>query len=149
MRAAVIGEFKIFAGSANPALAKSIACELGARLGGCVVDRYPDGNVAVELLESVRRKEVFLMQSTSPPASDHLVELLALADACRRAGAGCITAIVPYFGYGRADKHSGRREPIMARLVADVLQVVGIEHLVMVACIRRRSKAFFIFRWTA
>jgi ribose-phosphate pyrophosphokinase len=149
MRAAVIGEFKIFAGSANPALAKSIACELGARLGGCVVDRYPDGNVAVELLESVRRKEVFLMQSTSPPASDHLVELLALADACRRAGAGCITAIVPYFGYGRADKHSGRRGPIMARLVADVLQVVGIGHLVMMACLRRRSKAFFIFRWTA
>ena len=143
MRAAVIGEFKIFAGSANPALAKSIACELGARLGGCVVDRYPDGNVAVELLESVRRKEVFLMQSTSPPASDHLVELLALADACRRAGAGCITAIVPYFGYGRADKRSGRREPIMARLVADVLQVVGIEHLVMVDLHTPQIEGFF------
>src|SRR5258707_11984414 len=128
----VSNEFKIFTGTANPALARMIALELGAQVGSSAVNRYPDGNVAVQILETVRRKEVFLMQSTAPPASDHLIELLALADACRRAGAACITAIVPYFGYGRADKRSGRREPIMARLVADVLQVVGIEHLVMV-----------------
>jgi ribose-phosphate pyrophosphokinase len=78
-------EFTIFTGTANPALARTIASKLGAQVGACVVDRYPDGNVAVQLLETVRRKEVFLMQSTSPPVSDHLVELLALADACRRA----------------------------------------------------------------
>src|SRR5258705_12955762 len=143
MRAAVIGEFKIFAGSANPALAKSIACELGARLGGCVVDRYPDGNVAVQLLESVRRKDVFLMQPTSPPASDHLVELLALADACRRAGAARITAIIPYFGHGRADKRNGRREPIMARGVAGILQVVGIDHVVVVDLHTPQVESFF------
>src|SRR3979411_495542 len=143
MRAAVIGEFKIFAGSANPALAKSIACELGARLGGCVVDRYPDGNVAVELLESVRRKEVFLMQSTSPSVSDHLVELLALADACRRAGCARVTSVVPYFGHGRADKRNGRREPIMARVIADVLQVVGVDHVVVVDLHTPQIEGFF------
>jgi ribose-phosphate pyrophosphokinase len=136
-------EFTIFTGTANPALARTIACQLGVQIGMCVVDRFPDGNVAVELLESVRRKEVFLVQSTSPPASDHLVELLALADACRRAGAARITAIVPFFGHGRADKRNGRREPIMARLVADVLQTVGIDHAVMVDLHTPQIEGFF------
>ena len=124
--------FTIFTGNANPTLAARIARELGAQLSSCVVDRYPDGDVAVQLLDSVRRKEVFLVQPTSPPVNDHLVELLALADACRRAGASRITAIVPFFGYGRADKRQGKRESIMARVVADLLQVVGIGHIVTV-----------------
>src|SRR5258707_13037848 len=114
----VRNEFTIFAGTANPTLAASIARELGVRLGACSIDRFPDGEVAVRLLEPVRRKEVFLVQSTSPPVNDHLVELLALADACRRAAAAGITAIVPYFGYARADKRDGRREPITGRVVA-------------------------------
>jgi ribose-phosphate pyrophosphokinase len=101
------------------------------------------GNVAVRLLESVRRKEVFLMQPTSPPGSDHLVELLALADACRRAGAARITAIIPYFGHGRADKRNGRREPIMARVVADVLQAVGIGHVITVDLHTPQIEGFF------
>jgi ribose-phosphate pyrophosphokinase len=107
------------------------------------VDRFPDGNVAVELLESVRRKEVFLVQSTSPPPSEHLVELLALADACRRAGAARMTAIMPFFGHGRADKRNGRREPIMGRLVADVLQTVGIDHAVTVDLHTPQIEGFF------
>ena len=118
-------EFTIFSGSANPTLAATIARELGSQVGACVVDRYPDGDVAVQLLDLVRRKEVFLVQPTSPPVNDHLVELLALADACRRSGASRVSAIVPFFGYGRADKRNGKREPIMARVVADLLQVVG------------------------
>ena len=118
-------EFTIFSGSANPTLAATIARELGSQVGACVVDRYPDGDVAVQLLDSVRRKEVFLVQPTSPPVNDHLVELLALADACRRSGASRVSAIVPFFGYGRADKRNGKREPIMARVVADLLQVKG------------------------
>jgi ribose-phosphate pyrophosphokinase len=97
------------------------------------VDRYPDGDVAVQLLDSVRHKEVFLVQPTSPPVNDHLVEPLALADVCRRAGATRISAIVPFYGYDRADKRHGRREPIMARVVADLLEVVGISHIVTVA----------------
>ena len=121
----VRNEFTIFSGSANPTLAATIARELGSQVGACVVDRYPDGDVAVQLLDSVRRKEVFLVQPTSPPVNDHLVELLALADACRRSGASRVSAIVPVFGYGRADKRNGKREPIMARVVADLLQVKG------------------------
>jgi ribose-phosphate pyrophosphokinase len=91
----------------------------------------------------VRRKEVFLMQPTSPPTNDHLIELLALADACRRAGAARITAIVPFFGYGRADRRHGRREPIMARMVADLLEAVGITHIVTVDPHTSQIEGFF------
>jgi hypothetical protein len=108
-------EFTIFAGTANPALAAAIACELGVDVGACTVDRFPDGEVAVEIREPVRRKEVFLVQPMAPPVNDNLVELLALADACRRAAAACITAIVPYLAYTRSDKRHGWREPITAR----------------------------------
>src|SRR3979411_341348 len=83
------------------------------------------------------------MQSSSPPVSDHLVELLALADACRRAGCARVTSVVPYFGHGRADKHNGRREPIMARVVADLLQVVGISHVVTVDLHTPQIEGFF------
>jgi ribose-phosphate pyrophosphokinase len=113
-------------------LAAAIAHELGVQVGACAIDRFPDGEVAVQLLESVRRKEVFLVQPTSPPVNDHLIELLALADACRRAAAARIMAIVPYFGYARADKRHGRREPITGRVVADLLEAVGIAHVVTV-----------------
>jgi ribose-phosphate pyrophosphokinase len=116
---------------------------LGTQLGACVVDRYPDGDVAVQLLDSVRRKEVFLVQPTSPPVNDHLLELLALADACRRAGAARMTAIVPFFGYSRADKRHGKREPIMARVVADLLQVVGISHVITVDLHTPQIEGFF------
>jgi ribose-phosphate pyrophosphokinase len=134
--------FTIFAGTANPALASAIARELGVQVGGCVVDRFPDGEVVVQLLEPVRRKEVFLVQPTSPPVNDHLVELLALADACRRAAAR-ITAIMPYFGYARADKRHGRREPITGRVVADLLQTVGIAHVVTLDLHTPQIEGFF------
>jgi ribose-phosphate pyrophosphokinase len=135
--------FTIFAGTANPALASAIARELGVQVGGCVVDRFPDGEVVVQLLEPVRRKEVFLVQPTSPPVNDHLVELLALADACRRAAAARITAIMPYFGYARADKRHGRREPITGRVVADLLQTVGIAHVVTLDLHTPQIEGFF------
>jgi ribose-phosphate pyrophosphokinase len=94
VEAAVINRFTVFSGRANPALAHLIARELGCQLG-CVLKRYPDGEVSVQMRESVRRKEVFLMQPTSPPADDHLIELPALANAYRRAGAARIAAVVP------------------------------------------------------
>jgi ribose-phosphate pyrophosphokinase len=97
----------------------------------------------------VRRKEIFLVQPTSPPVNDHLIELLALADACRRAGAARISAIVPFFGYGRADKRHGRREPIMARVVADLLEVVGIDHIVTVDLHTPQTRASFTHPSTA
>jgi ribose-phosphate pyrophosphokinase len=135
--------FAILAGTANPELAAAIARELGVPLGGCVVDRFPDGEVSVRLLEPVRRKEIFLVQPTSPPVNDHLVELLALADACRRSAAARITAIVPYFGYGRADKRHGRREPITGRMVADLLEAVGIAHVVTIDLHTPQIEGFF------
>ncbi|MCZ7572534.1 MAG: ribose-phosphate pyrophosphokinase-like domain-containing protein [Ardenticatenaceae bacterium] len=108
-------EFLLVTGSANPELAHAMARELGVRLSAAKIERFPDGELSVRLLEPVRRKEIFLVQPTSPPVNDHLVELLVMADACRRAAAAHITAIVPYFGYARADKRHGRREPIVRR----------------------------------
>ncbi len=136
-------EFTIFAGTANPELAAAIARELDVPLGACSIDRFPDGEVEVQLLEPVRRKEVFLVQPVSPPVNEHLVELLAVADACRRAAAVRITAIMPYFGYARSDKRVGRREPIMGRVVADLLQVVGIGHVVTVDLHAPQIEGFF------
>jgi ribose-phosphate pyrophosphokinase len=136
-------DFRIFAGSANPALAAAIARTLNVDLGGAVIDRFPDGEVAVQLTETVRRKHVLIVQSTAPPVNDHLVELLVFADACRRAAAERITAVVPYFGYARADKRHGRREPITARVVADVLQTVGIAHVVTMDLHTPQIEGFF------
>jgi ribose-phosphate pyrophosphokinase len=134
--------FIFFRGTANPALADAIVRELGVRLGASTVERFPDGEIAVRLLESVRRKDVFLVESLSPPVNDHLVELLTLADACRRAAASRITAIVPYFGYGRSDKRNGR-EPITARVVADLFEVVGITHVVTIDPHTPQLEGFF------
>jgi ribose-phosphate pyrophosphokinase len=136
-------DYTIFAGTANPALGAAIVQELGVRLGACAIDRFPDGEVSVRICEPVRRKEVFLLQPTSPPVNDHLVELLALADACRRAAAARITAIIPYFGYARADKRHERREPITGRVMADLLEAVGIAHVVTVDLHAPQIEGFF------
>ncbi|MGL4622814.1 ribose-phosphate diphosphokinase [Chroococcidiopsis sp.] len=135
--------FILFAGTANPGLAKAIARQLNISLGECVSERFPDGEVAVRLLESVRQKSVFLIQSTSPPVNDRLVELLAFADACRRAAAARITAIIPYFGYARSDKRHGRREPIAASMVAEVLEAVGIDRVVTLDLHAPQIEGFF------
>jgi ribose-phosphate pyrophosphokinase len=135
--------FILFAGTANPGLAKAIAQELNMPLGASASELFPDGEVAVRLLESVRQKAVFIVQSTSPPVNDHLVELMAFADACRRAAAAHITAIVPYFGYARADKRHGRREPITASMVAEVLQAVGVNQVVTLDLHTPQIEGFF------
>jgi ribose-phosphate pyrophosphokinase len=122
----------LFAGTANPDLAMAVARELGVPLGGCAIERFPDGEVSVRLNEPVRGHEVFIVQPTSLPVNEHLIELLAFVDACRRASAAQITVIVPYFGYARSDKRHGRREPIMASMVALLLQVVGVERIVTI-----------------
>src|SRR5688500_8902345 len=98
----------IFTGTANALLAKSVTRILELHLGDCAISRFPDGEISVRIDEPVRGREVFLIQPTSPPVNDNLVELLALADACHRASAGAITAIVPYFGYARSDKRHCR-----------------------------------------
>jgi ribose-phosphate pyrophosphokinase len=139
----MIDGFTIFASTANQELAGCITRELGVRLGARTVERFPDGEVSVRLDEPVREKEVFIVQPTSPPVNEHLMELLAFADACRRASAARVTAIVPYFGYARADKRHGRREPITASMVADLLQAVGINHVVTIDLHAPQIEGFF------
>lgn len=122
----------IFSGSANQPLAEAVMQKLGLPLGRVVLQRFPDGELHVEIQESVRGHDVYLIQPTSPPVDTHLLELLLLADACRRAGAAHLTAVVPYFGYARQDRRASGREPVAARLVADLLQSSGLDRLVAV-----------------
>lgn len=133
----------LFAGRANPGLAKAIAQDLNIPLGNCTAQQFPDGEVTVQLQESVRRKSVFIVQSTSPPVNDHLMELLAFADACRRTAARQITAIIPYFGYARADKRHGRSEPITASMVAEIMQTVGINRVITLDLHAPQIEGFF------
>lgn len=138
-----MNDFVLFGGTAHPELATSIAHVLGVRLGACQVERFPDGELSVQLLESVRGKEVFVVQPTSPPVNDHLVELLAWADVCRRSTAARVTAIVPYFGYARADKRNCRREPITASMVATLMQAAGIDHVLTLDLHTPQVEGFF------
>lgn len=114
-------ELTIFAGSANVPLAETVAAKLRFPLGNHEVHRFPDGELHVEIQESVRGHEVYLIQPTSPPAEKHLLELLLLADASRRAGAARLTAVIPYCGCARHDQRASGREAVGARLVADLL----------------------------
>ena len=125
-------ELTIFAGSANPPLAEAVGAELGVRLGTCEVRRFPDMELHVEVQESVRGHDVYLVQPTSPPAEKHLLELLLLADAARRAGASRLTAVIPYFGYARQDRRASGREAVGARIVAELMEAGGLLHRVLV-----------------
>ena len=137
------GGFTIFAGTANAGLAEAVARELGVRLGACAIERFPDGETSVRLDEPVRGREVFVVQPTSPPVNDHLVELLAFADACRRASASRVTAIVPYFGYARSDKRGGKRVPVTASMVAGLMEAAGVAHAVTVDVHTPQIEGFF------
>jgi ribose-phosphate pyrophosphokinase len=123
---------KLLAGSANLSLAQEIATYLGAELVQRILERFPDGELHIELQESVRGHEVYLFQPTCPPVDEHLFELALLADACRRAGAIHLTAVIPYFGYARQDRRARGREPLSVRLIADLLATSGIQRVVAV-----------------
>ena len=138
-----MSRFTLFSGTAHKELATGVAQELQIALGACEVKRFPDGEVSVEVCEAVRGREVFIVQPTSPPLNDHLVELLAMADACRRASAEKITAVVPYFGYARSDQRQGRGKPIMASMVALVAQAIGINHLITMDLHSAQIEGFF------
>lgn len=116
---------RIFSGTANPTLAQEIACYLGMELGKIKIKRFADGEIYVQLQESVRGCDVFLVQPTCPPANENLMELLIMIDACRRASAKNITAVIPYFGYARADRKMQGRESIAAKLVANLITQAG------------------------
>lgn len=124
--------FLLLSGSASSDLSSAIARILSHRLSPVKALRFPDGEQSVQLDEAVRGQTVFIIQSTSPPATENLFELLLMIDACRRAAAGRITAVVPYLGYSRADKRHGCREPITASMVASLFQTVGLNHLITI-----------------
>jgi ribose-phosphate pyrophosphokinase len=122
----------LFTGNANPKLAQKVARNLNIQLGKASVSRFSDGEVMVELMENVRGKDVFVLQSTCQPTNDHLMEMMIMVDALRRSSAARITAAIPYFGYARQDRRPrSARVPITAKVVADMLMTVGL-HRVMV-----------------
>lgn len=134
----------LFSGNSTPDLAENIAKHLNINLGKANVGCFSDGETAVEILENVRGKDVFVIQSTSAPANDHLMELLAMADALRRASAGRITAVIPYFGYARQDRRvRSARVPITAKIVADMMTSVGINRVLTVDLHADQVQGFF------
>jgi ribose-phosphate pyrophosphokinase len=128
----MLSRLKIFSGSANPALAEEVAEGLGLPLGEMETFRFADGEVSVRIAESVRGEDVFVVQPTSPPVNEHLIELLVILDALRRASAGRITAVIPYLGYARQDRKTKPREPITSKLVANLLTTAGANRILTV-----------------
>lgn len=120
----------LMSGSSHPTLGAAIANVLGMQLGQCVVDHFPDGEHHVEVAEDVRGGDVYLVQPLGPPVDAHLMELLLLVDACRRRGAARVTAVVPYLAYARHDRRESGREPLGARLVADLIRAAGVDRLI-------------------
>jgi ribose-phosphate pyrophosphokinase len=134
----------LFAGNANPALAHEIARNLQTPLGRASVGRFSDGEINVELMENVRGRDVFILQPTCPPANDSLMELLVMIDACRRASAARITAVVPYFGYSRQDRRPrATRSAITSKLVANMVSSAGVDRLLTVDLHSDQIEGFF------
>jgi ribose-phosphate pyrophosphokinase len=136
-------ELKVFTGRAHPALAKAVAEYLDISLGACEVSEFHNENIFVRILENVRQRDTFVIQPICSPVNQNLVELLIMIDALKRASAGRITAVVPYYGYGRTDKKDQPRVPITARLVADLLTVAGANRLLTVDLHAAQIQGFF------
>ena len=134
---------KIFCGNSNPEFAKNICKDLGVDLGQAEVKTFADGEASVSLLETVRGADVFLVQSTCKPVNDHLMELLVMCDACRRASAGRITAVIPYFGYARQDRKAKSRDPISAKLVANMITAAGADRVLTMDLHASQIQGFF------
>lgn len=134
----------LFSGNANPALAHDIARHLRLPVGRAAVSRFSDGEINVEIMENVRGRDVFIVQPTCPPTNDNLMELLMMTDACRRASSGRITAVVPYFGYGRQDRRPrATRSAITAKLVADIIASAGVDRLLTLDLHSAQIQGFF------
>jgi len=139
-----VSKLVIFAGNANPELASSMAEQINIPLGDADVGVFSDGEVAVDIQENVRGKDVFIVQSTCQPTNNNLMELLVMADALRRSSAGRITAVIPYFGYARQDRRvRSARVPITAKVVADMITAVGIDRVVTVDLHADQIQGFF------
>jgi ribose-phosphate pyrophosphokinase len=136
-------EIKIFAGNSNRVLAESICQSIGVRLGQAEVGRFSDGEVQVEIVENVRGGDVFVVQSMCAPTNDHLMELLLMLDAFKRASARRITAVIPYYGYARQDRKVAPRVPISAKLVADLITTAGASRVLTVDLHAGQIQGFF------
>ncbi len=135
---------RIFTGNANPKLAEAVCRHLNISLGRCVVGRFSDGEVMIELLENVRGRDVFILQSTCAPTNDNLMEVLVMIDALKRASAARITAAIPYFGYARRDRRPrSARVPISAKVVADMLMTVGLHRIMVMDLHADQIQGFF------
>ncbi|HIN05417.1 MAG TPA: ribose-phosphate pyrophosphokinase [Dehalococcoidia bacterium] len=139
----VLDELKIFTGNSHPALANSVCEYLDIPLGQAEVFKFANDNTFVRIQENVRQRDVFIIQPTSFPVNDNLMELLIMIDACKRASAGRITAVLPYYGYGRTDKKDQPRVPITARLVADLLTAAGADRVLTVDLHAGQIQGFF------
>lgn len=136
-------EIKLFAGNSNKALAEAIAKELKLPLSSVEVGHFSDGETSVHLCETVRGRDVFIIQSTCSPVNENLMELLIMIDAARRASAGRITAVVPYFGYARQDRKARSRDPITAKLVADIITSAGADRILTMDLHAAQIQGFF------
>ncbi len=137
------GAIKIFAGNSSKKLAQAICEQLDLELGKMEVGKFSDGETAVNIKESVRGCDVFIIQSTNTPVNDNLMELLLIIDACKRASAMRITAVIPYFGYARQDRKARARDPISAKLVADILQTAGADRVLTMDLHSSQLQGFF------
>lgn len=137
------GAIKIFAGNSSKKLAEAICRQLDLELGKVEVGKFSDGETAVNIQESVRGCDVFIVQSTNTPVNDNLMELLLIIDACKRASAGRITAVIPYFGYARQDRKARARDPISAKLIADILQTAGANRVLTMDLHSSQLQGFF------
>lgn len=136
-------DFLVFSGNSNKKLAEGIVCRLGMRLGSSTVGRFSDGEIMVKINESVRGRDIFVIQPTSAPTDVHLMELMIMVDAFKRASANSITAVIPYFGYSRQDRANEPRVPITAKLVAKLLTASGIDRLVTMDLHAGQIQGFF------
>jgi len=137
------GGIKIFTGNANPRLAEEICRHLGCDMGRAIAERFSDGEFNFQIDENVRGGDVFIVQPTCPPTDEHLMELLVMLDAFRRSSAERITAVIPYYGYARADKKDRPRVPISARLVANLITVAGADRLLTMDLHAAQIQGFF------
>ena len=138
-----VGELRIFSGRSNPTLAQSICDFVGTHLGGVTIQNFPDGETFVRIEENIRGMDVFIVQSTCPPANEHIMELLIMIDAARRSSAQRITAVMPFYGYSRQDRKDQPRVPITAKLVANLLSTAGADRVLTMDLHAQQIQGFF------
>ena len=136
-------KIEVISGNSNRPLAEAVAKELGLPLSNAEVGKFSDGEISITLPQTVRGKDVFIVQSTSIPVNDNLMELLIMIDACKRASAGRVTAVIPYFGYARQDRKARPRDPITAKLVADILTSAGADRVLTMDLHAAQIQGFF------